>query len=240
MVSVIIPTRSFKRKKNLKYLYKKIFSIQDLYNSLLIEKNIEIIAILNGNQDSELIKFIENNNFNKYAIINQNAGVSRAWNIGRQLAEGDFLLFVNDDVVIEGNSIEQMVQEFKKNEKLAIVGPQGSIWKNGEHFQYGNDKNILDVNVISGFCFMVRTIFFDEIGGFDTNYTPAGFEEIDFCFKTLQSGFQLKMLNGLKVFTEPVHGISGKKEDIIYFNNKINTVDLNEKNKKYFRKKWNF
>jgi GT2 family glycosyltransferase len=36
---------------------------------------------------------------------------------------------------------------------------------------------------ISGFCFIVRTAFFDKIGWFDMIYTPAGFEDIDFCLK---------------------------------------------------------
>ena len=240
MVSVIIPTRSLKRKKNLKYIYKKIYSITDLYNSLYMLENIEIIAIINGNKDLELINFVEKNKFHKYTIINQNSGVSRAWNIGRQLSEGEYLLFINDDVILESNSIDLMVNEFIKNDNLAIVGPQGSIWKNGKHFEFANEYNISEVNVISGFCFMVKTSYFDEIGGFDTFYTPAGFEEIDFCFMATKKGFDLKVLSNLKIYTEPVHGISGKNEDILYFDKKINTIDLNERNSKYFKKKWNF
>jgi GT2 family glycosyltransferase len=236
MISIIIPTRELKRSKNLKYLYKKLTSIGDLLNSIKTIENIEfeVIVVINGETDKELFNFIKNHqSVTKYALISSNAGVSRAWNIGRNLAEGDLLLFLNDDVVIEQNDLNLLKSAI--NDIVVMVGPKGSVWKNGEHVCYSDND---DVNVISGFAFMIKSVVFDEIGGVDTNFTPAGYEEIDLSFRVLKSGYLLKTVPESKFTTNPVHGISAKNTDINYFNKKINTKVLHERNTKYFEAKW--
>ena len=103
MISIIIPTRELNRSKNLKYLHKKLTSISDLLYSLANVKDceFEVIVVINGVSDHKLIKYIQNNKtISKYAFLSTNSGVSRAWNIGRNLAEGEQLLFLNDDVVV--------------------------------------------------------------------------------------------------------------------------------------------
>ena len=236
MISIIIPTRELKRSKNLKYLHKRLTSIGDLLESVdtIKDQEFEVIIVINGETDKKLFDFIKNHQkVSKYALISSNAGVSRAWNIGRNLAEGDLLLFLNDDVVLEKNDLHLL--KFAINDNVVMVGPKGSVWDKGEHVRYSDND---DVNVISGFAFMIKSKVFDEIGGVDINFTPAGYEEVDLSFKVLKSGYLLKTVPGSKFTTNPVHGISAKNTDIQYFNSNINTRELHDRNTKYFKEKW--
>jgi GT2 family glycosyltransferase len=237
MISIIIPTRELKRSKNLKYLHKKLTSISDLINSLETVKDseFEVIVVINGISDQNLIDYVKNHKvISKYAVISSNSGVSRAWNIGRNLAEGELLLFLNDDVVVKEDSIKLLSSSI--NDQIVMVGPKGSVWVNGEHSCFTEND---DVNVISGFAFMIKSNIFDLIGGIDINFTPAGYEEVDLSFRVIKLGYQLKVIPEASFLTNPVHGISAKNTQIYYFNKCINTRVLHEKNTNYFKLKWN-
>jgi GT2 family glycosyltransferase len=239
-VSFIIPARSLKREKNLKYFYLNISSLPELVASIRenVQISYEIIVIANGDQDVDLIKFIKENKINKYAICNLNTGVARAWNIGRQLSEGRILVYLNDDVTVGKNNVIPLVEKISSNDKVGVVGPKGAIWKNNKHEAFVGESEIAKADAIAGYAFAVKTEIFDHVGGFDVAYTPAGYEEIDFCFKCNQAGFANYVIPGLDFKTEPRHGISAKSEDIKYFNNIISTVELNERNRNLFIRKW--
>jgi GT2 family glycosyltransferase len=175
---------------------------------------------------------------NKYSILNQNSGVSRAWNIGRMLAEGEVLAFINDDVIVGVNALEKMYEYLNNNDNIAEVGPKGGLWHKEQSGDRRGLEKVEEADEISGFCFMTKASVFDEVGGIDVNYTPAGFEEIDYSFKVRKAGYKCVVIPNLDIQTEPNHGISARNTDIKYFNNTINTKNLHEKNKKYFLSKW--
>jgi GT2 family glycosyltransferase len=241
-VSFIIPSMVLKRKKNIKHLLKSLSSLPDVVKD--IQENVsleyEIIVICNGREDKKLIKYLEDKNVDKFCIIDKNAGVSRAWNIGRNLAEGKYLCFVNDDVRIGKNSIESIVEKFLEDKKIGIIGPKGAKWENGAHVSFVGESIPEEADAIAGFCFITPEEIFAEVGGFDINYTPAGFEEIDYCFAVKKAGYKNIVIPNLSITTEPCHGISARNTTICYFNNKITTKDLHERNKSYFSKKWCF
>jgi len=239
-VSIIIPTRSLKRKKNIRHFYRPISSLPDLIGD--IEKNVSVdcktIVVCNGLGDRDLLEFVKGDAIHRYCVNSCNVGVSRAWNMGRQLAQGNFLLFINDDVRIGIGAVEKLCGVLEADPEIGIVGPQGSMWKNYEHQRFAGQEEEEDSDVISGFCFMLKAEIYDLVGGFDINYSPAGFEEIDFCYTVRRSGFRCRVVPGLDFKTEPCHGISAINTDIPYFETSINTKELHNRNKNYFRKKW--
>jgi GT2 family glycosyltransferase len=239
-LSIIIPSMQLKRSKNPKHFYRSISSLPDLVES--IKKNVsidlEVIVVANGLNDRKLIEYIEVGNVDKYCINNHNVGVSRAWNMGRQLAEGEYLLFINDDVTIGEQAVEILMKTLEQEEDVGVVGPKGAMWKNVEFTEHVGLTKPAYADVILGFCFMVRSSDFDMAGGVDVNYTPAGMEEIDFCYSMRKIGFKIKVIPGLNIFTEPRHGISARNTTVKYFNSEVNTKDLHERNKVYFKNKW--
>jgi|APSaa5957512535_1039671.scaffolds.fasta_scaffold28319_3 GT2 family glycosyltransferase len=240
-VSIVIPTRQLKRDKNFRFFYRPVTSLpqllEDIKNNITIDY--EVIVIVNGINDSDLLKYVEGNELiDKYSIINQNIGVSRAWNVGAMLAESEAIVFINDDVRVGKNSVDTMYDYLVDNINIGEIGPKGGLWHRDIPGERKGIDSIEEVDEISGFCFMTTREVFDKVGGFDISYTPAGFEEIDYSFKVRKHGFKCVVLPSLDITTEPNHGISARNEDIIYFNTKINTKKLHKRNKSYFLKKW--
>lgn len=239
-LSIIIPSMQLKRSKNPKHFYRSISSLPDLVESIkkYVSIDLEIVVVVNGKNDKKLIEYVESGNVDKYCINNLNVGVSRAWNMGRQLAEGEYLLFVNDDVTLGENAVEVLMKALEDEKDLGVVGPKGAMWKNVEFTEHVGLEKPSYADVILGFCFMVRSADFDKVGGVDINFTPAGMEEIDFCYSIRKHDLKIKVIPGLNIFTEPRHGISARNTTITYLNSKVNTRELHERNKTYFKNKW--
>ena len=238
-LSIIIPALHWKRPLNKKRFFMPRQTIVETLAD--IQKNVkldyEIVVVCNG-QDPELIEFVKNSpDIDKYAINSVNIGVARSWNMGAQLAEGEFLCYLNDDVSIGENALETLLTHFD-NPKVGETGSEGSFWKDCAHdrFYEGATPGVADV--VSGFCFVVRSSLFHQLGGFDIAYSPAGCEEIDFSYRIRQAGLQCMIDPTVNIKHFHHHSVSSQKIDIHYLSKTINTEALHQRNTAYFRKKW--
>ena len=152
------------------------------------------------------------------------------------MSEGDKLLFVNDDAVFGADAFKILSRAEHEFDRLGVIGPKGSIWRDCKHEAFVNGTGKVDV--VSGFAFLVSAKIFDQVGGIDVEYTPAGCEEVDFCFKVSAAGYQNYAHEKIPIKTEPAHGISARNESIHYFNSTITTRELHLKNTAYLRQKW--
>ena len=200
-LSIIVPSRQFKRDKNLKHFYRPVSSLPDLITSIRhwVKTENEIVIVVNGEKDKKLLDFVHQENIDKYCINNLNVGVSRAWNLGRQLSEGEFLLFVSDDVTLGENAVEEMLKVLINEPEVGMVGCRGAMWKNLQFTEHVSTTEPAYCDVILGFCFLVRAKDFDQVGGIDLNFTPAGMEEIDFCYSLRKHGFKMKVVPNLNL-----------------------------------------
>ena len=167
----------------------------------------EVIIIDNDSSDrtSELLDKIQGakiirNEENKHFLL--------AVNQASQLATGEYLLLLNNDAQILGNSIEAAVETIAKDPNIGAVGgkivlPDGTlqeagsiIWQDGSCLGYGrgDDPNAApymfqrEVDYCSGaFLLTLRQLFY-ELGSFDEAYQPAYYEETDFCVKIHKAG----------------------------------------------------
>lgn len=99
-------------------------------------KNIEIIIIDNGSTDQSLayaiaaLKKWKGN----YRVLKSswNLGYQLANNIGIKKASGDYVLLLNNDVILERSYIEKLVKIIQKDQKICgvtgtvFIGPPGS------------------------------------------------------------------------------------------------------------------
>ncbi len=240
-LSIIIPVLHLSRPKNVKRFFMPKQTIEETLSD--IKKNVlidhEIIVVCNG-LDKELQDYIRTDKrIDRYCLNSVNVGVARAWNIGAQLAEGEVLCYLNDDVSIGRNALETLTKQLLSSNEIGEIGPAGSFWRDCQHKSFAEiNSEFIEVDVVSGFCFLLRASTFHEYGGFDVAYTPAGYEEIDLSYK-LRYG-------GLKCFINPKvdikhyhhHGVSAQTVDIHYLGSTIRTDALHLRNKEYFKKKW--
>jgi GT2 family glycosyltransferase len=239
-VSIIIPVLHWKRPLNKKRFFMPRQTIVETLAD--IQKNVkihyEVIVICNG-QDPELIEFIRSNGaINKYCLNNINVGVARSWNMGAQMAEGEYLCYLNDDVSVGENGIEYMYEHINADKTIGQVGPVGAIWEGASHKEYVGETVVAEADAIAGFCFMMSDEVYRTLGGFDVQYSPAGLEEIDMCFTIRSAGLRCVVIPHLAIHHYHHHGVSAYKTEISYLSSKIDTVTLHERNKAYFEKKW--
>ncbi|AMY09920.1 N-acetylglucosaminyl-diphospho-decaprenol L-rhamnosyltransferase [Luteitalea pratensis] len=59
-----------------------------------------------------------------------------------------------------------------------------------------------DIEQPSAACLLVRRLAFDSVGGFDTQFHPAWFEDVDFCQRMRVAGWRLRYAAGAQVVHE--------------------------------------
>lgn len=239
-ISIIVPVLHLSRPINKKRFFMPRQTIVDLLKEIRANVSAphEMVVVCNG-VDTELCEFIRSSpDIARYCLNSVNVGVARAWNMGAQLAEGDVLCYLNDDVSIEAGSLERLAETLRADPTIGQIGPAGSFWRDCQHHSFAELKKPGNVDVVSGFCFMLRATTFHQLGGFDVNYTPAGYEEIDLSYRIRKAGLRCVVDPGVAIKHFHHHGVSAQRTEISYFDKVIDTETLHHRNGTYFRKKW--
>ncbi len=143
--------------------------------------------------------------------LHANAGFVAACNAGARAARGRFVLFLNNDTLVTDGWLPALVATFADRPECAAAGaklvyPNGSlqeaggiVWREGEgwNFGRGGDPNSFEFNYArpvdycSGAALMVRRDAFERVGGFDTRFSPAYWEDVDLCFSLREAGWSV-------------------------------------------------
>ena len=202
----------------------------------------EVICIFNSREVYERLK--SHPRINKFCFNSANAGVSRSWNIGLEMAEGRAVYIMNADLHVAFAAIQQLEYFLFTLDKAAVVGPQGSIldfqtFRVLHYYEKGNFDKPIRTHDVSGFFFALNRPLFLENGlRFDTRFSPCFFEEWDM-------GLQV-MAAGLHSYTVPVTdfdhhwGICQADGDPIinYFGRPLRRSEVGRANKEKFIQKW--
>jgi GT2 family glycosyltransferase len=239
-ISIIIPVLYLTRPLNKKRFFMPRQTILDLLAD--IKKNVktdyEVIVVCNG-VDEELRQFVRtSSDIDRYCLNSVNVGVARAWNIGAQLASGDILCYLNDDVSVGFGALESLATQLLADPLVGQIGPAGSYWRNCQHDKFVESTEPTAASVVSGFCFLLRAETFHRLGGFDIAYTPAGCEEIDLSYKIRQDGLKCIVDPRVEIKHFHHHGVSAVRTEVHYLDQVIDTETLHARNSAYFRKKW--
>lgn len=105
--------------------------------------NIKIIVIDNSLDNDLSRKFCASCLDVKFYAAGENLSYCRALNKGIDLCEGEFILCLNDDVILEKDFIEEALKGFKVNEKIGMVS--GKILR-------GDKKTIDSAGLFLGVC----------------------------------------------------------------------------------------
>jgi len=174
----------------LSYLKKCINSIKKY------TKDYELIIVDNGSTEKGTKEYIRKVADKAY-FLSVNIGFSRGNNYGASIASGDFLCFMNSDIVVKDNWLEEMYKTFENNKNCGAVGPLGNPKKrriNGKTYyftqyigQYNKDTK---VEFLVGFCILIKRELFDEIKGWDEDFFN-GFEDSWLSLMVRREGLEL-------------------------------------------------
>lgn len=206
LVSIIIPNKD------------EADTLSTCVNSILLKttyKNYEIIICENNSETEEIFetyKKLEENPKIKIVTWENSFNYSSINNYAASFANGDQLLFLNNDTeIITANWIEEMLM-FAQRQDVGAVGaklyyPDNTIQHAGvvlgmggvaghlglnahrnDVGYAGNLKLSRDVTAVTAACLMIRKNVFDEIGGFDPGFAVA-FNDVDLCLKIRSLGY---------------------------------------------------
>jgi len=201
----------------------------------------EVICVFNSREVYEKLK--RHPRIDKYCFNNLNAGVSRSWNIGINMAEGRSVFVLNADIHIHPQAIEQLESYLFSLDKAVIVGPQGTHldFKNLsiiKYFEKGNFNEPVQTHDVSGFLFAIHLErFLQHHLLFDVQFSPCFYEEWDIGLQVLQAG--------LACYAVPVkdfehHWGASQERDLSvnYFGREVTRQEIMTKNRARFVTKW--
>lgn len=181
-----------------------------------------------------------------------NLGYLESTNLGASLASptSDYIVLLNNDTEPIGNWLDELLKIFSQENDVAIVGstlffPNGILqesggqifntangWNIGRGFSHfsGMFKSLREVDYCSAASVMVEKKFWLQVGGFDSLFKPAYYEDTDLAMNARNFG--------LKVFISP-------RSWVIHHEGASHGTALSSGTKKYqvtnqikFAKKW--
>jgi GT2 family glycosyltransferase len=202
----------------------------------------EVICIFNS--PDVFMKLRNHPRIDKYCFNKLNAGVSRSWNMGINMAEGRAVFVMNADLHVLPTAVIELEEYLFLLPDAVLAGPQGSYldFENLrviQYFQKGTFKEPIRTHDVSGFFFAIHMErFLDRKLVFDVRYSPCFMEEWDM-------GVQV-MKTGLCCYAVPIvdfeheWGISGQQENgsIQYFGRSVRRDDVLIANREKFIRKW--
>lgn len=130
-------------------------------------------------------------------IINNahNVGVSKNNNIGAANANGNFLLFLGQDDILEDTHISNMLPLFQDSRvgfvycDYSIIDQNGNIVKDNNQYNYKEEYSIFDfatANRIHSCGLMIRKKYFNAVGGYVVNPKYPNYGEWDLWIRMLE------------------------------------------------------
>lgn len=202
LTSIIIPCYN-----QLSYTKECVESIYQYTNAPF-----ELILINNGSTDETAFYFDElsRSNTNVKIITNEhNLGYGAANNQGLKVAGGDYILFLNNDVVVTEGWLDRMLTVGEFSKEIGMVGPRSNAVSGvqaieGVHYinmegmhafarerAAKNAGRGFEADRIVGFCMLVKREVINHIGGFDLRFRLGNFEDDDFCLRTRTAGYKI-------------------------------------------------
>lgn len=98
--------------------------INSIYHSHCERENLEIIVVDNASTDGS-VKAIEKAYPDVIIIRNQeNLGFAKANNIGIKRAQGNYITFINSDVIVQNGCLDTLVSFLENTSKAGLCGPK--------------------------------------------------------------------------------------------------------------------
>jgi O-antigen biosynthesis protein len=169
------------------------------------------VILVDDAADSETKQLLESVSGAQVLVNESNQGYLRSVNRGAALAHGRWLVLCNNDIEVQPGWLEAMLDCAESAEDIGVVTPKfvypdgslceagGIIWRDGTGVNYGRGESPdgfqyeyrRETDYGSAAALMVRTQFWQDIGGFDERYLPMYFEDTDICFEARERGLRV-------------------------------------------------
>lgn len=166
-------------------------------------KNIEIIVVDNHSIDGS-IEFLETYYPQiKIKRLDKNYGFAYPNNLGSKMAQGEFLLFLNNDTTVTPSFLLELVEYMNEHLDVGIcqsllLKPNGDVDSSGDFVDsngicFSSKEHVNQVTEIlsaKGASMLVRKEIFSKLGGFDEKFFIT-FEDVDLGWRTWIIGYRV-------------------------------------------------
>lgn len=133
----------------------------------------------------------------------QNIGFVGGENEGVLRTDHDYYFLANNDCVVHTDGwLTRLVETMELRESIGIVGPDnepeadlyhGAAYWKGSTVEYDPSEELhpKTVDNVSGAQFLIDSEVFETIGLIDETFWPAFYEELDFCWRAQEGGFEI-------------------------------------------------
>ncbi len=180
-ISIIVP--AFNAADTLKDCLKAVFA-SDF-------KDFEVIVVEDCSQDATAeiahnfpVKIIKH-------ALNRGAAASR--NDGAEKAQGDILLFIDADVFIKKDTLDQIWEFFNQKQEITAIactmspkycsetfGAKFISLRTYYYYRWIKNEVYRNYTIFQSQCGAIRTKAFKQLGGFNPSFKGAGIEEYEF------------------------------------------------------------
>jgi len=240
LVSIIIPVHN-----QFHYTCNCLSSILEATQGVQYE--VIVVDDASDDETKNLDRYVEGLNLIRKET---NSGFIESCNRGALAANGEYLVFLNNDTIVQVQWLEMLISTFRSDDSAGLVAAKliypdgrlqeagGIVWADGSAWNYGRfddpDKPqynyVREIDYGSGACIAIPKQLFIELAMFDVRYKPAYYEDTDLAFSVRSVG--------KRVLYQP-------KARIIHYEGITSGTDANLGAKKYqtlnkekFAEKW--
>jgi GT2 family glycosyltransferase len=148
----------------------------------------------------------------RWLTLKANLGLAPGLNTGAAAANGEFLLFVNNDMRFDPEFVAELLAPLRRDEGIFCADAMQFSWDGGErghlaarltknpvagkrttelvpglHFHQQDEIAKSKVFMASAACMMARRSIFEKLGGFDARL-PLGYEDVEICWRAWACG----------------------------------------------------
>ncbi len=208
----------------------------------------EIIVVDNGSTDDSLdylralpfVKLIENK---------ENVGVGLGRNQGLAVAEGEYIVFLDNDTIVTDAWLDRFINYAKADQSIGMMGPRSNYvsgpqivpeakYSSFEDMQaFAADwasKNSMQATLVGrlvGFCQFMRRAVIKKVGGTEPAFGLWGWDDDDLSLRAQLAGYKLAMAN--EIYIHHTGSQTSKTADLNYNELLVEKWEI-------FRQKWGF
>ena len=200
LVSIVIVNRN-----GVSYLRECLRSVVTL-----AYPRVQVVLVDNASTDGSVSRVLAEFPNVKVVTSGRNLGYAGGNNLGLEFAGGHYVLFLNNDTVIEHNAVTRLVEIAAEDERIGVLGckiysSEGPMLQHagGVLFPWGVSRlvgcgemdtgqfdEMRDVDWVSGAALMVRRCVVDLLGHLETHFGLYN-EDTDLCFRARKADFRV-------------------------------------------------
>lgn len=178
-----------------------------------------------------------------------NAGFPRACNLGMKLAQGDYILLLNNDVTVTSRWLSNLLEAAESSRDIGLVGPVTNEASGMQRVEVScrdmddfqqiaavNNRSDptcwLETKRMIGMCMLLKREVMQRIGYLDEAYTPGHYEDDDYCHRARLAGYRLLVCKDVLVHHKGSASFKQSKPEKLQA--------LIDRNYRLFMSKWHF